>query len=224
MSPEKAKEQRIQSLIQQKDAAEARCKGCLVKANLIELEESNEKLQTELEKEKTKVLELTYKYSTKMSAPESLQDEKLTKTVSVGPGIDEIPKPREYKAELAQLKKYVLKLEKENEKLKEALIQEQNEKIARTKDSIELEERLKIVEKQMEESSDSRIKLTKEIAALQGSYSKILKKMKETEEIYEMCANFLQQNGILASSFLSASDNIFQQYIYEVQQQSYSSQ
>lgn len=33
--------------------------------------------------------------------------------------------------------------------------------------------------------------------------------MKETEEIYEMCANFLQQNGILASSFLSDNENMF---------------
>ncbi len=107
------------------------------------------------------------------------------------------------------MKKYSQKLEKENEKLKEALIQEQNEKIARTKDSIELEERLKLVDKQMTESEEVRQKLVQDIQTLQNSYAKILRKMKETEEVSEMCTSFLQQNGILASSFLSSTDNIF---------------
>ena len=179
---------------------------------MIDLEKTNEQFQSELSKERTKVLELTYKYSSKMSAPEEVFKSKMARKFSVADQSEvtpaEVAKPtKESKSEMAQLKLYVTKLEKENEKLKEALIQEQNEKIERTKDSIELEERLKIVEKQMEESTESRLKLTSEINNLQGNYSKVLKKIKDTEEIYEMCANFLQQNGILASSFLSASEN-----------------
>ena len=89
------------------------------------------------------------------------------------------------------------------------IIVEQNNEIKKTKDSIELEERLNILEEQIKEHSLSRARLMKEISSLQNNYSKIVKRMKESEEIYEMWSNFLQQNGVLASSFLSSSDNVF---------------
>jgi len=102
-----------------------------------------------------------------MSTAENEVAQKMSRKYSVDPFLyksQESPQSQEKIQEVANLKKYILKLEKENEKLKEALIAEQNDKIAKTKDSIELEERLKIAEKQITESTQSRIKLTNEIA------------------------------------------------------------
>jgi hypothetical protein len=102
-----------------------------------------------------------------------------------------------------------LKLIKENEKLKEALKREQAERVESNKDLMELEERLKLSEKQVKESEKTRLTLAMDLQLLQNNITIFFKKLKETEELFEICATFLQKNGILASSFLSTENDLF---------------
>eukprot|EP00826_Nyctotherus_ovalis_P064438 TRINITY_DN9452_c0_g1_i3.p1 TRINITY_DN9452_c0_g1~~TRINITY_DN9452_c0_g1_i3.p1 ORF type:complete len:161 (+),score=61.82 TRINITY_DN9452_c0_g1_i3:256-738(+) len=159
---------------------------------VLELEGENERLQLELEKERSKVVEAAQKTSYKAEE----NDGDAIKGIGV-------------RFELSKTKKELLKLQKENERLKEMLIKKESNEIAKTKDVIELEERLNILESQIQECNESRVKVIRDVYELQECYTKVLKRIKEAEEVYEMCTNFLQQNGILASSFLSASDNLF---------------
>eukprot|EP00826_Nyctotherus_ovalis_P064437 TRINITY_DN9452_c0_g1_i2.p1 TRINITY_DN9452_c0_g1~~TRINITY_DN9452_c0_g1_i2.p1 ORF type:complete len:168 (+),score=64.08 TRINITY_DN9452_c0_g1_i2:257-760(+) len=166
---------------------------------VLELEGENERLQLELEKERSKVVEAAQKTSYK--AEEDHKDSQENDGDAIkGIGV---------RFELSKTKKELLKLQKENERLKEMLIKKESNEIAKTKDVIELEERLNILESQIQECNESRVKVIRDVYELQECYTKVLKRIKEAEEVYEMCTNFLQQNGILASSFLSASDNLF---------------
>ncbi len=65
-------------MLKQKDAAETQCKGISgqFEASNIELERKNAEMQTELDKERVKVLELNYKYSARMEKAEEAEEGK----------------------------------------------------------------------------------------------------------------------------------------------------
>jgi len=98
-------------------------------------------------------------------------------------------------------------LERDFERIKEALKREQMSKLDQSKDVIQLETRLKIAEDQISEYAKTQTKLEREIAGLQDNLKGFTLKMKESEELFELCSGFLQQNGLLASSFLSEDFN-----------------
>ncbi len=102
-----------------------------------------------------------------------------------------------------------LKQIRENEKIKDALKREQAERVEGNKDLFEIEERLKLAEKQMTESEKARLSLSNDLQTIQNTVGTFFKRVKETEELFEICSNFLQKNGVLANSFIS-ENNIFE--------------
>ena len=105
--------------------------------------------------------------------------------------------------------KEVMKLNKENEKLKEALKQEQTERLDQAKDIMELETRLKIALEQVEESERTRGTLNSEINRMDRELKEISQKLGSSEELVDLCQKFLINNGIGVNSFMS-EDDIFQ--------------
>ena len=99
-----------------------------------------------------------------------------------------------------------MKLIKEKEKLKEALRREQSERIEGSKDLMELEERLKFGEKQMTEAQEARIAMKTQLQNQHSLINSLSKKMAENEELIQICATFLQRNGVLSNSFLSEEE------------------
>ena len=95
----------------------------------------------------------------------------------------------------------------ENKLLKEAIEREQNERLQQSRDMSELIEKLKLTEVQMHTSEDIRYKLSIDIQTLQLSIQRLTKKLNANSLICEMCTDFLQKNGVLATSFLSESAN-----------------
>ncbi len=119
------------------------------------------------------------------------------------------PEFKRTRTKIEQGDKELIKLTKENEKLKEALKQEQTERLDQGKDIMELETRLKIALEQVDESERTRGMLNTEIGRMDRHLTLMGSKLKDSEEIVELCHKFLQQNGIAVSSFIS--DDMFQE-------------
>ena len=105
--------------------------------------------------------------------------------------------------------KELMKLSKENERLKEALKQEQTERLDQAKDIMELETRLKIALEQVEESEKTRGTLNSEINRMDRELKEISLRLGSSEELVDLCQKFLINNGIGVNSFMS-EDDIFQ--------------
>jgi len=94
-------------------------------------------------------------------------------------------------------------LEQEKETLKKAIKQEQEALLELKKDRMELETRLKTAEDENRKSAEIRGQLQSDLRNLKKSQNELLNKIKESQEFVEMCATFLQKNGLLVNSFIS---------------------
>ncbi len=59
-----------------------------------------------------------------------------------------------------------------------------------------LQEKLRTTEKQMEECEDTKYRLSVDIQTLQLNTQRLNQRIKEGNEMYELCAGFLKKNGI----------------------------
>lgn len=95
----------------------------------------------------------------------------------------------------------------EKEGIYKALQHEQDKLLEKGKDKLELEVRLNAAEGEAKKNQELRYNLEQELTQVKKSQCELLSKMKESQDLLDLCASFLQKNGLLSTSFLSEEEN-----------------
>lgn len=100
-------------------------------------------------------------------------------------------------------------LKEENVRLKELIQQEQDARVTQFKDSMELEIRIKSFEDEVSKSQQERYQLAVDIGRVTNKQNELFSKIKESEEILNTWVAFLEEKGLIQTSFLSEDAALF---------------
>ena len=100
-------------------------------------------------------------------------------------------------------------LKEENVRLKELIQQEQDARVTQFKDTMELEIRIKSFEDEVTKSQQERYQLAGDIERVTNKENELFSKIKESEEILNTWVAFLEEKGLIQTSFLSEDAMLF---------------
>ena len=109
--------------------------------------------------------------------------------------------------QLEQANQVMQNVQAEKEGIYKALQHEQDKLLEKGKDKLELEVRLNAAEGEAKKNQELRYNLEQELTQVKKSQCELLSKMKESQDLLDLCASFLQKNGLLSTSFLSEEEN-----------------